>query len=547
MQYPSPRRAGTPLFGATAEGLRAPAPHLHKGARGSGPRTGREGRLPLIDDLKGLIEHETTAAQQLLKTIVEAMPNSLEARLLLGTSHLRRLEFEIAQEHYRAAIEIDPRSAEALNRAAFCDLAVGNYVEALAAYEHAFNALSGANALRYRALLSHRLGRIDAAIRLYRQLLETCQPTSPEITPSLQGLAAALRDAGRVDESEEVLRRLDQQYREKPLWIASTLVARNNSDDFFEWSRYADKACLAEALTARKSVDPGGRFPESFVLPRDRQALEAFAAGPDAPALYIVKPIRSSGGQGITVVRDLSEALHRQDVVVQRYLDRPYLIDGRKGHCRIYGLVTSADPLRAYVYSEGIVRIAPEPYAPKPDAPGGASMHVTNTALHLGDPRLVISQDPEADDVGAVRSLSALLRRLGADGHDPQVVSGEIKALMEWFVRLVAAEGLFARQAALGGRRSFSAKLFGLDVLIDDEGHPWLIEVQRIPAARGQPLVERINGEMYQSIFHMTQTPLLDGAAPGEIERLRTDEQARREREAALEVAARGKFVPLDL
>ena len=42
----------------------------------------------------------------------------------------------------------------------------------------------------------------------------------------------------------------------------------------------------------------------------------------------------------------------QHDVVVQRYLDRPYLIEGHKGHCRIYGLITSADPLRAYVYSE---------------------------------------------------------------------------------------------------------------------------------------------------------------------------------------------------
>ena len=504
--------------------------------------------MSLIDDLKDLIEHDTTRAQQLLRTIAEAMPRSVEARLMLATSHLRRLEFDAAIGHFRSALALDPTNADALKRLAFCELARGDYSAALAGFRHAFKAHPGANALRYIALLSHRLGRVDEAIAHYERLLSSCQPTSPEIAPGLQGFAAALRDAGRVDEADNALRKLGERFRDVPVTVSSTLVSRNNSEDFFEWSHYADKARLAAALTARKPQDPAGRFPESFVLPHDREALAAFARAPDAPALYIVKPVRASGGQGITVVTDLTEALDRDDVVVQRYLDRPFLIDGCKGHCRIYGLVTSADPLRAYVYSEGIVRIAPEPYAPRPDAPGGASMHVTNTALHLEDPRLVISQDPNADDVGAVRSLSALLQRLATEGYDPTVAFGEIKALVEWFVRLLAAEGLFARQAALGGRRSFGPKLFGLDVLIDADGHPWLIEMQRTPAARGQPLVERINGEMYRSIFQMTQLPLVDDTLPAaRQQRLRADEAERRAREVELELAGRGKFVPLDL
>ena len=148
------------------------------------------------------------------------------------------------------------------------------------------------------------------------------------------------------------------------------------------------------------------------------------------------------------------EAL-RNDVVVQRYLDRPYLIEGRKGHCRICCLVTSAEPLRAYVYSEGIVRIAPEPYDRDPGKAGHPEMHVTNTALHLDHPGLSIYQDPAQEDTGSIRSLSALLGRMTADGLEGQAVFGEIKQLVEWFVRLLAAEGLFARQAASDPARGF--------------------------------------------------------------------------------------------
>ncbi|THD70137.1 hypothetical protein [Phenylobacterium sp.] len=504
--------------------------------------------MPLSDDIRDLIEHDTSAAQRLLHDLANALPGSVEARLLLAQSHLRRLEFGPALTHYRETLAIDPKNDEALRHVGFCQLAMGENEGALAAFEHAFKTTSAATSLRYIALLSHRLGRLDASIRTYETLLANAQPTSAEIPVALQGLAAVLRDAGRPIAADRYLNLLIDRFRREPVSIASGLVSRNNSDDFHEWSPLADKSHLAAALTARKPLDPAGRFPETFVLPADRAALVAFARGANAPALYIVKPTRGSGGQGISVTPDVTAVLDQADVVVQRYIDHPYLIEGRKGHCRIYCLITSADPLRAYVYSEGIVRIAPEPYDLSPGRAGGASMHVTNTALHIGHRGLEVSQDANQDDVGSIRSLSALLRRMTADGLDGQAVFGEIKALVEWYVRLLAAKGLFARQAASSPPRGFPAKLFGLDVLIDAKGHPWLIEMQRTPAARGAPLVEKINAEMYATGFRMGHAPLIDDATtPDMLAALRADDGARRGREAELESAACGKFVRLDL
>jgi Tfp pilus assembly protein PilF len=504
--------------------------------------------LPLTDDLKDLIEHETSEAQHLLRHLATALPRSVEAHLLLATSHLRRLEFDQALTYFRETLGLDPKNDEALRNAAFCLLAVGDNEGALAAFRHAFAMNAGAGALRFVGLLSHRLGRVEEAIAAYERLLANAQPTSKELPFALQGLAFALRDAGRPIAADQTMRQLIERFRREPVSTSSGIVTRNNSDDFHEWSPYADKSRLAAALTARQAADPAGRFPESFVLPADKKALQAFAAGPNAPGLYIIKPIRGSGGQGISVTADLKAALGRDDVVVQRYIDRPYLIEGRKGHCRIYCLVASAEPLRAYVYSEGIVRIAPELYDLDPGRAGGTSMHVTNTALHLDHPELVIDQDPAQEDSGAIRSVSAMLRRMTAEGLDGQAAFGEIKALLEWFVRLLAADGLFARQAASAPPRAFPPKLFGLDVLIDADGHPWLIEMQRSPAARGAPLVDKINAEMFNTVFRMTHGLLIDDATPPElIAALRTDDAARRRREAEIEVANRGKFVPLDL
>ena len=45
------------------------------------------------------------------------------------------------------------------------------------------------------------------------------------------------------------------------------------------------------------------------------------------------------------------------------YIDKPHLIDGYKYDLRVYACVTSFEPLRIYVYPEGLTRICTEKYS----------------------------------------------------------------------------------------------------------------------------------------------------------------------------------------
>jgi hypothetical protein len=108
---------------------------------------------------------------------------------------------------------------------------------------------------------------------------------------------------------------------------------------------------------------------------------------------------------------------------------------------------------------------------------------------------------------------------------------------------MLAAEGVFARQAAPAPARFYAAKLFGLDVLLDADGAPWLIEMQRKPAAIGSALVEKINGGMFSTVFRMTSCRLIeDGMSPERSTAILADPKAR---EHEIERENRGLFVPI--
>lgn len=58
------------------------------------------------------------------------------------------------------------------------------------------------------------------------------------------------------------------------------------------------------------------------------------------------------------------------------------MINGLKFDLRIYALLTCVDPLRLYIYDEGIVRFATEPYTLSGDSLSNKFIHLTNFSIN---------------------------------------------------------------------------------------------------------------------------------------------------------------------
>jgi len=98
--------------------------------------------------------------------------------------------------------------------------------------------------------------------------------------------------------------------------------------------------------------------------------------------LWIVKPSCSSRGRGIYIINDSSRVPTHESLVVSRYIENPLLLYSHKFDLRIYVVVTCYDPLRVYVYREGLVRFASERYEVGKFSDTNQYSHLTNYSIN---------------------------------------------------------------------------------------------------------------------------------------------------------------------
>lgn len=111
--------------------------------------------------------------------------------------------------------------------------------------------------------------------------------------------------------------------------------------------------------------------------------------------------------------------------MVSRYITNPLLINGHKFDLRIYVLVTSYEPLKVYVFQEGLARFASETYSSKINK-NNKYMHLTNYSINKKNENFIQNENTEQDDVGYKWSLTAFCKHLAQVGIDMDLMWSRI-------------------------------------------------------------------------------------------------------------------------
>ncbi len=255
--------------------------------------------------------------------------------------------------------------------------------------------------------------------------------------------------------------------------------------------------CIERAKRNSKEYD--GIIPKTYVLPRDYNEFVKRAGR--KKQLYIMKPVASSCGKGIKLIRGKNDVDKRRQCVVQHYIKSPYLIDGVKFDLRLYVLASSFDPLRIYLYREGIVRFASKPYSPKSTATRYS--YLTNFSVNK-------KVSPTPGENGNNKEIKWTLGRFWKyiqDVEGTEKTDACREKIKDIIVKtLIAADSEITPTLRSTTRsRNCCFELYGFDIILDDSLRPWLLEVNISPS-----LMVSENIVLIQSIFpsrrHLTYT-----------------------------------------
>ncbi|XP_060945188.1 tubulin polyglutamylase TTLL4 [Limanda limanda] len=256
-------------------------------------------------------------------------------------------------------------------------------------------------------------------------------------------------------------------------------------------------------------------FPRTFILPQDiRQLRKAWEEGVSRQK-WIIKPPASARGIGIQVIHKWSQMPRKRPLLVQKYLHKPYLISGNKFDLRIYVYVTSYDPLRIYIFTDGLVRFASCKYSSSMKTLSNKFMHLTNYSVNKKNSEYQTNSDDKACQ-GHKWALKALWKFLGSKGVNTTLIWEKIKDIV--IKTIIASEPYVNSLLKLNVKTSYSChELFGFDIMLDENLKPWILEVNISPSLHSNTALDvAIKGQMIRDLLNLAgyHVPQKDVVAP---------------------------------
>ncbi|XP_075984355.1 uncharacterized protein LOC142982007 isoform X3 [Anticarsia gemmatalis] len=261
-----------------------------------------------------------------------------------------------------------------------------------------------------------------------------------------------------------------------------------------------------QKLVTKYGVSEFGIMPKTYVLPHDLKLLkhdwEKYAANNER---WIIKPPASARGTGIKVVSKWTQIPKKRPVVVQRYVSKPYLINGNKFDLRLYVLVTSVHPLRIYLYKDGLARFASVKYNDELASLNDRYMHLTNYSINRLSKNYTPNEDFAACE-GHKWTLQTLFQYLKTEKRvDTEALWDSMKDLV--IKTIISGEASISSLTKANITSRYNCyELFGIDVLLDEDLKPWLLEVNISPSLHSaSPLDIHVKGPLVTTVLNIAQ------------------------------------------
>jgi len=263
-------------------------------------------------------------------------------------------------------------------------------------------------------------------------------------------------------------------------------------------------------------------WPKGWNLPEEYEHLKAhYESLPRdvEQTPIILKPSMQACGNGIRCITHLSQLppddpFLKIKSVAQYYIPNPLLLDGFKVTFRIYVLLSSVAPLRAYIFPNGLGRICSHRYTTDISSFHDLFAHLTNYDInkhnmtdfleHKGEG---MSQEGLVTD-GLRTDFLTVTNYLKRQGKDVGTLWSKMK--------LVTAKTLLAADPKIASISTSNVKyrgttfeILGFDFLIDEDMNPWILEVNHAPNLEPHtPLETDLKRAMIRDALQLVDLPM---------------------------------------
>lgn len=318
----------------------------------------------------------------------------------------------------------------------------------------------------------------------------------------------------------------------------------------------AQKHRLVATLTSHYGEGAFELIPRSWLLPSRywhwRLWAEAQGGGPNQ--MWVLKQ-DVHRGKGVHVMKQqdaIREAREfewhekHKHVVVQSYKGNQLQVHNRRFYIRLWVIVTSSTPLKVYLFDGGVVIF------------GSVLKQRSAVDLPADDEEYIVNlwtQDREVSQPWSMHTFQTHIHNVTGSA----ATFDRMWAQMQKIIGYTYAAGLNAMRgsaAYLGAHPGSSFEVFGVDMLLDTDYRPWLVEVNAVPSLARKVVdcsaasnKDCRHAQHAANAFDTEKVALMHGifqmlqASQGQVGLGEAEELARHLNETA--VAVNNRFIPI--